>query len=210
MATHTPRPFPSPDLLEPFAPQRFVPASELLAWAFGTFVAEDGHLANPEHAHLRGASLGMLWTNVGNTRQGRTVLGMCETGPPRGAMGRWPKARAVQQLEEWFGEVPDFVLTFDAHYASQCSDAEFCALVEHELYHAGQERDEFGAPKFDKEGRPKLGIRGHDIEEFVGVVRRYGAAAAHVQPLIEAAKGRPQVAAVHVAQACGTCLLRSA
>jgi hypothetical protein len=29
-------------------------------------------------------------------------------------------------------------------------DATFCALVEHELSHCGQERDEFGMPRFKK------------------------------------------------------------
>jgi len=50
----------------------------------------------------------------------------------------------------WFGHVPDFILTFEAEYAMSCSNAEFCALVEDELYHAAQETDPFGAPK----GRP--------------------------------------------------------
>ncbi len=31
-------------------------------------------------------------------------------------------------------------------------EAEFCALVEHEPYHLAQELDEFGAPKFTKDG----------------------------------------------------------
>lgn len=203
------RPQPPAALLEGF-PFRFEAAPELRAWAMSTFVEEGAALENPDHAHLRNAVLGFLWTNVGNSRQGRTVLGMCETGMPMGSMGKWAKARALQQLEDWFDIVPDFVLTFDAHYAAQCSDAEFCALVEHELYHAGQVRDEFGAPKFDKDGRPKLGIRGHDIEEFVGVVRRYGAAAAHVEPLIAAARQKPEIATVNIARACGTCHLRAA
>nr|WP_271894430.1 putative metallopeptidase [Phyllobacterium sp. IY22] len=47
--------------------------------------------------------------------------------------------------------------------------------MEHELYHAGQDRDSFGAPKFRKStGLPVFILRGHDIEEFIGVVRRYG------------------------------------
>jgi len=50
------------------------------------------------------------------------------------------------------------------------------------------ERDAFGAPKFKKStGLPSFTLRGHDVEEFVGVVRRYGAAAAGVQAMIDAA-----------------------
>ncbi|WFU46213.1 putative metallopeptidase [Sinorhizobium terangae] len=45
------------------------------------------------------------------------------------------------------------------------------ALVEHELYHAAQETDASGAPKFSRStGRPVFVIRGQDVEEFVGVV----------------------------------------
>jgi hypothetical protein len=203
------RPTPPASLLEP-VPFRFVPADDLRDWALATFVAEGAPLVNPVHAHLRFASLGFLWTNVGNARQGRRIVGMCELGEPQGSMGRWPRARVEQQLEEWFGQAPDFVLTFDAGYAADCSDAEFCALVEHELYHAGWKRDAFGNPAFTKDGRPKFGMRGHDIEEFVGVVRRYGAAASHVEALVQAAQQKPEIAAVHIAQACGTCQLRAA
>jgi len=57
--------------------------------------------------------------------------------------------------------------------------------LEHELYHIVQSVDEFGAPKFNRDtGMPTLTLRGHDVEEFVGVVRRYGA------------------------RACGTCILK--
>jgi len=45
---------------------------------------------------------------------------------------------------------PGFILTFDASYASICSDAQWCALCEHELSHCGVEREPFGAPKFKK------------------------------------------------------------
>jgi ribosomal protein S27AE len=115
------------------------------------------------------------------------------------------------QLLGWFGMAPDFVLTFDAHYCASCSDAEFMALVEHELYHCGQQRDEFGGLKFRKSGLPVFAMRGHDVQEFVGVVRRYGADAAGVRELVEAAKKEPEVSAVRVAQVCGTCqLLRAA
>jgi hypothetical protein len=124
-------------------------------------------------------------------------------------MGKWSKARARLQVEQWFGTVPDFIMTLDANYCTQCSDDEFCALVEHELYHMAQERDPFGMPKFSAAtGKPVFGMRGHDVEEFIGVVRRYGADAAHVRALVDAANAGPTVARVHIAQACGTCQLR--
>lgn len=209
-ALKSPRPVPPPVLFQPMTPAAFVPATDLAEWMLATFVAEDAPLLNEDHAHLRFANIGALWTNVGNSRQMRRIVGQCELGEPKAMQGKWAKARQEVQIVEWFGDVPDFILTFDAYYADQCGDDEFCALVEHELYHAGQERDGFGQPKFTKEGRPKFAMRGHDVEEFVGVVRRYGASAAGVSDLVEAAKRSPEIAPVKIAQACGTCALRAA
>lgn len=189
----------------------FVPAPDLVEWAEQTFILPGSPLENPDHAHLQHARIGALWTNVGNARQGRTILGTCEMGQPRATQGRWHKARAEQQIVEWFGFVPDFIWTFFAPYAVACSDVEFCALVEHEAYHAAQATDEYGFPRFNKDtGQPIWTMRGHDVEEFVGIVRRYGADAAHVRDLVDAAKRAPEIAAVSIAQACGTCLQKAA
>jgi len=38
-------------------------------------------------------------------------------------MGKWARARSVLRVCEWFRAIPDFILTFDASYASICSDA---------------------------------------------------------------------------------------
>ena len=68
-------------------------------------------------------------------------------------------------------------------------------------------KDEFGAPKFNQQtGRPSFTMRGHDVEEFVGVVRRYGAEATGVRALVDAANAGPEIAAADIAQCCGTCL----
>ncbi|TRC78572.1 hypothetical protein FJV80_24615 [Mesorhizobium sp. WSM4310] len=187
---------------------KFAPSVELTDWARTTFIVDDSSLRNDDHRHLNQATIGALWTNVPNGRAGRSVIGQAERGLP--PAGKWLRARIERQILDWFGDVPDFILTFDAHYASQCSDAEFCALVEHELYHCGQERDMFGQPRFRKSGLPAFTIRGHDVEEFVGVVRRYGADAAGVRAMIDAANHGPEIANVRIAQACGTCRLKVA
>jgi hypothetical protein len=124
----------------------------------------------------------------------------------------WQRGRKEQQFQEWFGRIPEFLITLDADYARQASDLEWCALVEHELYHIGQRTDDYGQPAFSKDGRPKLGIRGHDVEEFVGIVRRYGVggAAGDTATLVEAANRAPEVGSVSIAHACGTCILRAA
>jgi Putative phage metallopeptidase len=184
----------------------FVPAPELEQWAFATFINEGAPLENPDHAHLRHAGVSMLWTSMPNGRAGRTIIGQAELGQNIGGMGKWQRGRAEQQILEWFGVWPDFMLTFFAPYADECGDAEFSALVEHELYHCGQERDEFGMPRFKKStGAPAFCMRGHDVEEFNGVVRRYGADAAGVRAMIDAAAEGPTIATADIGFACGNC-----
>ncbi|MGU3496111.1 putative metallopeptidase [Xanthobacteraceae bacterium A53D] len=169
------RPPPPAAMLEDMATDAFAPSDELRAWAFSTFIDEGAVLENEEHAHLRNADIGFLWTNVANARQGRAIIGQAELGEPQGAMGKWAKARARAQVRGWFGGVPDFIITIDATWSAEADDASFCALLEHELYHCAQERDGFGMPRFDRYGRPVFGMRGHDVEQFIGVVRRWQA-----------------------------------
>ncbi|QDJ52822.1 putative metallopeptidase [Bordetella hinzii] len=182
---------------------RFVPAPELLAWVEQTILAQGGPLHNSDHAHLVDADLAFLWAPSAFEKAGRTVLGQAEQVMFRA--GGWQKARQEQQMIEWFGRMPEFLITLAADYCRICTDTEFCALVEHELYHVGQRNDEFGAPAFDKEGRPKLRIVGHDVEEFVGVVARYGPSA-DVLRLATAAGAAPAVPRLNIARACGCCL----
>lgn len=179
------------------------PAPELLEWTERTMFAADGPLHNPDHTHLVDADLAFLWASTGFQKAGRTVLGQAEQVTFRA--GGWQKARQEQQMIEWFGRVPAFLITLAADYCATCSDAEFCALVEHELYHIGHAPDAYGAPAFDKEGRPKLRIVGHDVEEFVGVVSRYGASS-DVLRLAGAAGAAPSVQRPDVARACESCL----
>lgn len=202
------RPQPPADLIVPMADPLFVPAPEIITWAKATFIDDDASLRNEDHQHLALATIGALWTNVPNGRHGRRVVGQAEMGLP--PAGKWLRGRIEMQLAAWFTVPPIFLLTFDAEYCSECSDAEFMALLEHELYHCGQERDPYGAPKFRKDGTPAFAMKGHDVEEFVGVVRRYGATAAHVEAIVAAAKEGPAISTVKIAHACGTCLLRAA
>jgi hypothetical protein len=188
----------------------FKPADGVAEWVEAKLIAEGGELSNPDHAHLVGADIAYLWASNGFTKRARTVIGQCEEVVFR--CGGWQKGRQEQQMIEWFGNLPDYLITLDAEYCAKCSDVEFCALIEHELYHIGQEKDEFGAPKFTRDGLPKLQIKGHDVEEFIGVVRRYGAGHEEGQlaRLIAAGNQKPEVASIDIARACGTCLLKAA
>lgn len=184
----------------------FIPAPEVSAWVHEHILTEGGALYNADHGHLIEADLAFLWTNIQYVKQMNRVAGTAEM--PMFRCGPWQKARQEQQLREWFGGTPDFLITLDAVYASQVSDTVWAALVEHELYHCAQALDDFGAPKFSRDGAPKFCIRGHDVEEFVGIVRRYGAgnSAGATAKLVQAAQKVPEVAQADIAKSCGTCL----
>ncbi|HDW2202642.1 TPA: putative metallopeptidase [Klebsiella quasipneumoniae subsp. similipneumoniae] len=191
---------------------RIIPATEIREWVNQQILSEDGQIYNPAHEHLANAladtDIAFMWASGSFAKSGRVVLGQCEQVMMRA--GGWQKARMEQQMLEWFGRIPKFIITLAADYCEQCNDLEFCALVEHELYHIAQATDDYGAPKFNKEtGMPVLKLRGHDVEEFVGVVRRYGASK-DVQEMVDAANRPAEVAHIDVARACGTCMLKLA
>jgi hypothetical protein len=197
------RPHPPDDAGED-VPQRFTPDLMFAEWIRGTFVEAPGPLANIDHEHLIDATIGVLWTNCINVTKMRHVLATAEI--PQTMGGAWKRGRAEQQLRDWFEADVDFLLTFYAPECARLDDRSFCALVEHELYHCAQERDQYGSPKFDRlTGRPIFGIRGHDVEEFTGVVRRYGATSPDVTAMVRAANQRPQLADSPIEIACGTC-----
>ncbi len=186
---------------------RLVPAPEVWEWLQAEILADTGSIHNPDHAHLIDADIRVMWASAAFTKKGRTVVGQAEQIAFRA--GGWQKARMEQQMLDWFGDVPAYIITLAADYCADCSDADFCALVEHELYHIAQATDQYGAPKFTQEGLPKLEMRGHDVEEFIGVVRRYGASP-QVQELVDAANNPAEVGKLNISRACGTCLLKSA
>lgn len=186
-------------------PSSFVPAVDLAEWAVSTFIVDGAPLENPDHRHLKAARIGMLWAYEPNSRGMVAIVGQAEQPMFQG--GKWRRARQEQQLLEWFGELPDFIITIDAAYAAICDDGTFCATVEHELLHCGQALDKFGQPRFTKDGRPVFAMRSHDVEEFVGIVERYGAGrgAGRTFDLVEAAKKRPTITEAQIVGACGTC-----
>lgn len=194
-------------------PPLFLPAPEVLGWLRATFIEEAAPLYNPDHAHLAEAEIGVLWTNVPNRSKQMRVLATAEKPMPPAASSAWGRARWQQQIRMWFGAIPDFILTFDAPCAAEMGDVDFCAVVEHELYHCAQAKDEWDVPRFHKEsGRPIYAIKGHDVEEHVPVVERYGAGIldGSVARLVEAARRGPTIGRAAIAGACGTCIRRAA
>lgn len=203
------RPQPHPELLDDYVGLPiFTPAPELVAWIHSTFVDEGSPLENERHSHLRSVRIGALWANVPNVSRGNRVVGTAEIPRPPVTGGKWGVARWEAQLNGWFGSAPDFVLTFDAGVLAQLDDVTFCSVVEHELCHCAQAVDEFGEPKFHQNGKPWFGILGHDVEEFVEIVERYGVAAAagEAAALVAAARRKPTIGQASIAAACGNCL----
>ncbi|SUD71201.1 Uncharacterised protein [Pseudomonas putida] len=160
------RPLPPVDLLESLW-LTLRPATGVWDWVQSEILTDTGGIHNPDHAHLMDANICVLWASSGFAKQGRVVLGQAEQLMFRA--GGWQKARQEQQMREWFGDEPTYLITLAADNCAQCSDAQFCTRVEHELYHIAKATDEYGAPKFTQDGLPKLYLRGHDVEEFVGV-----------------------------------------
>lgn len=161
-------------------------------------------LSNHDHAHLARATIGCLWTNVNHTKGQRLTLGTAEILNFR---SNWKDQRGEVYVTELFGgRLPDFLLTFYSPEASEMDNASFCALVEHELYHCVQGVDRDGQPRFHMTtGDPIWALRGHDIEQFNGVIRRYGVAAAGATETALAIAAGPTIAPAAISAMCGTC-----
>ncbi len=201
-------PKPPENLINAFV-EDFLPAPEIGEFVKNTFLNETSELFNESHTHLLQAEIGYLWTNAENVRQMRFVAATAEIPKPPMQSSAWTKARYNHQLRQWFGtDKLDFLLTFDARYMNDCEDINFLSTIDHELYHCAQKRDEFGGLRFnDETGKPIYGLLGHDVEEFVGIVRRYGASAGagQTKELVEAAASAPLIGAADIKRVCGNC-----
>ncbi len=201
---------PYPPVLDPAG--QFLASQELSEWVNEAFIEPGADLFNADHDHLRSARIGFLWTSFPAQRRMLAIAGQAEMPTPPSSLGPWGRARFEAQIEQWFPLGVDFLITLYAPHAEEADDANFCALVEHELYHCSQRADEFGNPKFRSDGTPVYGLKDHDVEEFVGIVRRYGVgvAAGQTASLVQAAKSLPLLKSSSIAVACGTCRSRVA
>ena len=201
------RPRPPKKLLDSFNPT-FIPAPQMDEWVKAVFLDDESKFFNEHHIHLRRAEIGYLWTNVRNTKQMKHVVATMEIPKPPMISNAWQKARYNQQLREWFGtDKLDFLMTLDARYMNDATMLMFCSTVDHELYHGGQKLTAFGTPEFTKAGKPKFALRGHDVEEFVGIWERYGfiAGAGDSIALAAAGKKKPLIAKADFQILCGNC-----
>ncbi|EOQ68862.1 putative metallopeptidase [Acinetobacter pittii] len=208
------RPFPPQELIDKAEEDeaiRLAPAPDLMNWVIKNFLTIGGPLHNPDHDHIaellhdNEEFLACAWASSACVAKKRIVLGQCEKVMFN--QGGWKKARQEQQMRDWFGFVPTYLITIDATFCDKANDSEFCALLEHELYHIGVERDEDGEIIYsDHTGLPKHYLAGHDVEEFIGVVKRWGANE-NVKRLIEVAKNPPFVSDLDISKCCGNCVI---
>lgn len=221
------------DLVRPFPPVNFldqakadlesgldpvvelIPAPEVLAWVKRTFLEIGSPLYNPEHEHIslmidaaeEGTGfLTFAWASAPAKNKNSLVLGQCERVAFRA--GGWQKARQEQQMREWFGFTPTYLITLDASYCETATDREFCALVDHELCHIGVERDEDGEMVTSNvTGLPKHRLVNHNVEEFFDTVRRWGANS-DTKRLANIANTAPFVPDAEVERGCGTYVIK--
>src|SRR3546814_7342909 len=101
-------------------PVDFMPGRDVMQWIAETVIADTGALHNPDHRHLEGADLEVLWAASGFAKAGRFVAGQAEQVTFRS--GGWQKRRQEQQMCEWFGRVPEFLITLDARSEEHTSE----------------------------------------------------------------------------------------
>jgi hypothetical protein len=183
----------------------------LKEWVLANWLTIGGELHNPDHDHIAELLhddenfLAFAWASSAAMAKKRMVLGQCEKVMFN--QGGWKKARQEQQMRDWFGAVPVYLITVDAAYCEQATDRDFCRLIEHELYHIGVERDEDGEIIYsDHSGLPKHYLAGHDVEVFFGETKRWGADE-NVKRLVEIAKQAPFVSETSMAACCGNCVI---
>jgi len=130
-----------------------------------------------EFAHLHSARISCIASQRALVDRGQAVPGV--------VMVPFSEARssAKRTLMDWLvaqflkpllgGEEADFLFAFDvALWPDDATEQEH--LVYHLLCHIEQQHDDYGAPKFHRDGRPMLRLRNHDIERFESEIARYG------------------------------------
>lgn len=127
-----------------------------------------------EFAHLLAGEprILILFRTIPKVKGGREVLGECCMPTVQGSL----RSMFEWLMVERFGFYPDFLIILDKAFWEAADDLTKEILCFHELMHADQAVDQYGAPRFNKEtGLPCWKIRGHSVEEFFETVRRYGA-----------------------------------
>ncbi len=140
----------------------------------------------PDFTHLRvgEAAILFLMRTAPKVKAQRQILGQMALPKFGGVLADV----ATWSFAKLFGEVPDFIMWLDSGWWTQATPHQREALVFHELCHAVHAKDKAGEERFDDDGKPVWDIRGHDLEEFNEVVRRFGAWSPDIGQFIAAAR----------------------
>ncbi len=141
-----------------------------------------------EHKHFKDAEIEVefLLRVVPKVKAGRVTLGTAMLPTVQGLL----KDLFEQLLAQWFGRMPMFLIVLDQEFWMEADDMTRRALLEHEMLHIKQDLDKYGAPAFDRDGNPKFGIVGHDLEEFNYIVAKYGRWKSDIGAFLDAAQGK--------------------
>lgn len=162
-----------------------------------TLPDNDGHPAtyaarvmqHPTHAHLaeNEITFGWLMRTTPKLKSGKVTLGSIHDTKTM-AQGGF-KDLFTMMLERLLGTAPQYVVVLDAGFWSDADDTRKEALVWHELAHAQHAVDQYGAPRFDRDGNPVYALTGHDIEAFRSEVERFGAWTPEISEFIAVTRG---------------------
>jgi hypothetical protein len=126
------------------------------------------------HAHLCDAKIVLAWCfSWKPNKDGQLILGQC---------------RKASDLDRQMHSYDiTILLNYHAWTEVNFTDLHKRALLDHELCHADLDYDKDGEPREDAHGRKIYRIRRHDLEEFRGIVERYGCWKGDIEAFVQAA-----------------------
>lgn len=137
------------------------------------------HLIKVFHQDLKDAGIRIDWLFVAHDDPDNEKPALTHGGYPADAVISvvGPKERALGN--------GDVKCVIDESRYIAMSDAEKDGLLDHEIYHIELKRDKKGRVKLDEHGRPKVGMRKHDVQigHFVEIAKRHGIASGEVQQM---------------------------
>lgn len=151
------------------------------------------------HEPLQAAQIAYLFRDQEISSGGKVTWASAHLASLQGAAAKYWGRYFEWSLYRLVGFEPDFVMLIDRHIWAGLDEREKLAVVDHELCHMTQARDEFGGLRFNQvTAAPIWVIRPHDVEEFTEVVDRHGAWSASLvsmaRSLIDALNNGPALA----------------
>jgi Putative phage metallopeptidase len=131
-----------------------------------------------EHEHLQAANIGYVFRDDELRRHGKVIAAeaimvdrILQAEKRWGRIVKWALQHHILKVDA----LPDLLILIDRNMWSGYDADQKLALIDHELSHCWYETEEDGeTQKFSRDGSPKWALRGHDVEEFCGVIARRG------------------------------------